>query len=281
MLCSMKELLAKAEEGNYAVGSFTVPDMECLMGTLRAAEETETPIIIQIAEGRLKHSPLHLLGSMMVRGAKESPVKVAVHFDHGLTEEKITEAMDLGFTSVMFDGSRYSFEENIAKTNEISRIARGRNVSLEAELGSIGGKEATDKAEEVRYTGLEEAITFASSTDIDAFAIAIGNAHGHYKGKPQLNFERLQEIHEAVSIPLVLHGGSGISDEEFRRCIDNGIRKINIATASMDAMVEYSRNYLLTDKPHNYYELNESMTEGVYQNVKHLIKVFNNREPLV
>ena len=280
MLCNMKELLAAAEEGNYAVGSFTVPNMECLMGTLRAAQEEETPIIIQIAEGRLKHSPLHLLGSMMVQGAKEASVKVAGHFDHGLTEEKITQAMDLGFTSVMFDGSRFSLEENIAGTNRISQIAHGRGVAVEAELGSIGGKEATDKAEEVRYTSLEEAVEFASSTDIDAFAIAIGNAHGHYKGKPQLSFERLAQIHEAVHIPLVLHGGSGISDQEFRRCIDNGIRKINIATASMDAMVEYAGQYLATDKPHNYYELNESLTEGVYQNVKHLIKVFNNREPL-
>ena len=280
MLCCMKELLQAAEEGNYAVGSFTVPNMECLMGTLRAAEEADTPVIIQIAEGRLKHSPLPMIGSMMVQAAKESLIKVAVHFDHGLTAEMITKAMDLGFTSVMYDGSRDSFRENIEKTNRISRIAREKGVALEAELGSIGGKEATDKAEKSICTDLAEAIEFAASADIDAFAIAIGNAHGHYKGKPQLNFKRLQEINEAVSIPLVLHGGSGISDEEFRRCIDNGIRKINIATASMDAMIECAKSYMDQEGAHNYYGFNEAMVQGVYENVKHLIKVFNNKEPL-
>ncbi|MDO5476676.1 MAG: ketose-bisphosphate aldolase [Eubacteriales bacterium] len=280
MLVTLKELLGIAEAENKAIGSFTCPNMEIVMGTIRAAEETGSPIIIQIAEGRLKHTPLNMIGPLMVQAAKDSSVKIAVHLDHGLTVGKAQEALGYGFTSVMFDGSHYSLQENIDKTNEVAALARAAGASVEAELGTIGGKEATEREEVSKYTNVEEARTFAEQADIDALAVAIGNAHGHYKGKPELNFERLAELQKAVKVPLVLHGGSGISDEDFRRAISLGIRKINIATASMDAAINWSGRYMAEPGEHDYYHFNEAMVQGVYENVKHCIKVFNNKEPL-
>lgn len=280
MIVTLKELLGIAEAENKAIGSFTCPNMEIVMGTIRAAEETGSPIIIQIAEGRLKHTPLNMIGPLMVQAAKDSSVKIAVHLDHGLTIGKAQEALGYGFTSVMFDGSHYSLQENIDKTNEVAVLARAAGASVEAELGTIGGKEATDRDEVSKYTNVEEARTFAEKADIDALAVAIGNAHGHYKGKPELNFERLAELQKAVNVPLVLHGGSGISDEDFRRAISLGIRKINIATASMDAAINWSGRYMAEPGEHDYYHFNEAMVQGVYENVKHCIKVFNNKEPL-
>ena len=170
--------------------------------------------------------------------------------------------------------------ENIDKTNEIAKLARQTGASVEAELGTIGGKEATERDEVSKYTDVGEAKMFAENADIDALAVAIGNAHGHYKGKPELNFERLAELQKAVNVPLVLHGGSGISDEDFRHCIDLGVRKINIATASMDAAITFAVRYMAEPGEHDYYHFNENMVQGVYENVKHCIKVFNNKEPL-
>ena len=280
MIVTLKELLEIAKAENKAIGSFTCPNMEIVMGTIRAAEESQSPIIIQIAEGRLKHTPLNMIGPLMVQAAKDASVKIAVHLDHGLTIGKAREALGYGFTSVMFDGSHYSLQENIDKTNEIAKLARQTGASVEAELGTIGGKEATERDEISKYTDVGEAKMFADTADIDALAVAIGNAHGHYKGKPELNFERLAELQKAVNVPLVLHGGSGISDEDFRHCIDLGVRKINIATASMDAAITFAGRYMAEPGEHDYYHFNENMVQGVYENVKHCIKVFNNKEPL-
>ena len=280
MIVTLKELLEIAKAENKAIGSFTCPNMEIVMGTIRAAEESQSPIIIQIAEGRLKHTPLNMIGPLMVQAAKDASVKIAVHLDHGLTIGKAREALGYGFTSVMFDGSHYSLQENIDKTNEIAKLARQTGASVEAELGTIGGKEATERDEVSKYTDVGEAKMFAENADIDALAVAIGNAHGHYKGKPELNFERLAELQKAVNVPLVLHGGSGISDEDFRHCIDLGVRKINIATASMDAAIIFAGRYMAEPGEHDYYHFNENMVQGVYENVKHCIKVFNNKEPL-
>lgn len=280
MIVTLKELLEIAKAENKAIGSFTCPNMEIVMGTIRAAEESQSPIIIQIAEGRLKHTPLNMIGPLMVQAAKDASVKIAVHLDHGLTIGKAREALGYGFTSVMFDGSHYSLQENIDKTNEIAKLARETGASVEAELGTIGGKEATERDEVSKYTDVGEARMFAENADIDALAVAIGNAHGHYKGKPELNFERLAELQKAVNVPLVLHGGSGISDEDFRHCIDLGVRKINIATASMDAAITFAGRYMAEPGEHDYYHFNENMVQGVYENVKHCIKVFNNKEPL-
>jgi fructose-bisphosphate aldolase class II len=273
----MKELLLQAEEENRAVGAFSVGNMEMVMGAVKAAEEMNTPIILQIAQVRLKHSPLEYMAPMMVQAAKESKVQIAVHLDHGLTMDIIQKALDFGFTSIMFDGSSYALEENIQKTKEAISLSRRYNVTFEAELGMVGGSEDGSVNHKILYTNPEEAYRFAEETGIDALAVAIGNAHGNYRQEPKLQFQVLQEIKERVNIPLVLHGGSGISPQDFRRGIDLGIRKINIATASFAALTQASEEYLKSSGVHNYFSLNQAMVEGVIQNVKRCIYIFNNK----
>ena len=279
MLVTMKELLEEASRSGKAVGGFNVGNMEMVAGAVQAAEKTETPVILQIAEKRLQASPLNLMAPMMVQAAKDAKVKVAVHLDHGLTFEVIKQALDFGFSSVMFDGSEYSLEENIRRTKEVKELAVRYGASLEAELGAVGGNEGNgDKA--VSYTNPDDAELFFNAVGMDALAVAIGNAHGHYTSVPQLRFDVLEEIHQRIRVPLVLHGGSGISFEEFRKTIGHGIRKINIATASFDAMTEADREYLEKNPDGNYFGLSSSGIRGVYENVMKHIHVFNNEKPL-
>ena len=279
MLVTMKELLEEASRSGKAVGGFNVGNMEMVAGAVQAAEKTETPVILQIAEKRLQASPLNLMAPMMVQAAKDAKVKVAVHLDHGLTFEVIKQALDFGFSSVMFDGSEYSLEENIRRTKEVKELAARYGASLEAELGAVGGNEGNgDKA--VSYTNPDDAELFFNAVGMDALAVAIGNAHGHYTSVPQLRFDVLEEIHQRIRVPLVLHGGSGISFEEFRKTIGHGIRKINIATASFDAMTEADREYLEKNPDGNYFGLSSSGIKGVYENVMKHIHVFNNEKPL-
>ncbi len=275
-LCCMKELIEQAQKENRAVGAFSVGSMEMVLGAIQAAEEMDTPIILQIAQGRLKHSPLHLMAPMMVNAAKASKLPIAVHFDHGATYEVIKQALDFGFTSVMFDGSALPFEENIEKTRQIRELAGQYGAFCEAELGLVGGNEG-GATHGVQCTNPDDAAVFCEKTGIRLLAVAIGNAHGNYPVSPKLRFDVLEELGKRVNIPFVLHGGSGITDEDFRHAIDLGIRKINIATASFDALVDYAREYVNSDKKQTYFGLNEAMVEGVCQNVKRHIRIFNNR----
>ena len=277
-LCSMKELLDQAEKQNAAVGSFSVGNMEMVLGAVRAAEEMNTPIILQIAEVRLKHAPLELMAPMMIAAAKRAKVDVAVHFDHGLTPAVIRQALELGFTSVMYDGSHKPLAENIAGTKEMVELASRYGACVEAELGMIGKDEAGNVCGEAIYTDPKDAVTFAREAPVTALAVAIGNAHGHYDGKPQLRFDILEQIHETVGLPLVLHGGSGISAAEFRRCIDLGVRKINIATANFDAFPMGAKQYFEQTGKYNFFSLSDSVTEGMYENVKEHIQIFKNRD---
>jgi len=173
-LVTMREIFASAEEDNFGIGAFSVANMEMVMGAIQAAEELRSPIILQIAEVRLKHSPLHLIGPLMVEAAKQSVVPVAVHFDHGLTYEKIKQALDIGFTSVMYDGSHLPLKENIEKTKEIVKLANFYGATVEAEIGRVGGSEDGSEDIEITITGVEEAEKFAEETKVDALAIAIG-----------------------------------------------------------------------------------------------------------
>ena len=237
-LVKMKDLLKRAEEKNIGCGAFSVGNMEMVKGAIRAAEELETPIILQIAEVRLKNSPLHLMGPMMVQAAKEAKVDVAVHLDHGLTFETVDKALELGFTSVMLDASTLPFEENIAKVKTVVEKAQKYGATVEAELGLVGGSEDGSCDHGIRCTDPDDAVVYARETGIDALAVAIGNAHGNYPVAPTLAFDVLEKIHEKVDIPLVLHGGSGITDKDFQRAISLGIRKVNIATDIELAMLE-------------------------------------------
>lgn len=279
-LVTMKKLLEQARTEHRGVGAFSVGNMEMVKGALQAAEELQTPMILQIAEVRLKHSPLALMGPMMVRAAKEARVDVAVHLDHGLTLETVQKALDLGFTSVMFDSSLYPFEENIARTKQVVELAGRYGATAEAELGLVGGSEDGKAGHGIRCTDPADAEVFCRETGVDALAVAIGNAHGNYPTAPQLAFDVLGEIHKRVDIPLVLHGGSGITDVDFRKAISLGIAKVNIATASFDRLTARAEEYLRTEGPHNYFDLNEAMARGTYENVRHHMEVFNCRTPL-
>lgn len=274
-LVTMKTLLERAARENKGVGAFSVGNMEMVKGAVEAAEALQTPIILQIAEVRLKHSPLALMGPMMVQAAKEAKVDVAVHLDHGLTMETVQKALDLGFTSVMFDSSTYPFEENIARTREVVKLAEKYGATVEAELGLVGGSEDGSCDHGIRCTDPEDAKVFCEETGIDALAVAIGNAHGNYPVAPKLAFDVLEQIHAKTAVPLVLHGGSGITDEDFQKAISLGIVKVNIATASFNRLTMRAEEYLQTEGRHNYFALNEAMVQGTFENVKHHIEVFN------
>lgn len=274
-LVTMKSLLAQAAAEERGCGAFSVGNMEMVRGAILAAEETHTPIILQIAEVRLPDSPLELMGPMMVQAAKEAKVDVAVHLDHGLTMEVVKKALDLGFTSVMFDGSRKPFEENIACTRQVVELAASYGATVEAELGLVGGSEDGKSDHGIRCTDPGDAAAFCEKTGVDALAVAIGNAHGDYPVAPHLAFDVLEEIHRRVEIPLVLHGGSGITDRDFQRAISLGVRKVNIATASFKALTKKAEEYLAQEGNHNFFDLNKAMTQGTYENVKRHIEVFN------
>ena len=274
-LVKMKDLLRRAEEKNIGCGAFSVGNMEMVRGAIRAAEELDTPIIFQIAEVRLKNSPLHLMGPMMVQAAKEAKVDVAVHLDHGLTFETVDKALELGFTSVMLDASTLPFEENIARVKAVVEKARKYGATVEAELGLVGGSEDGSCDHGIRCTDPDDAVVYARETGIDALAVAIGNAHGNYPVAPTLAFDVLEKIHEKVDIPLVLHGGSGITDKDFQRAISLGIRKVNIATASFNSLTAHVEKYMESTDKHNFFDLNEAMVQGTYENVKRHILVFN------
>lgn len=276
-LVMMKELLLQAETENRAVGAFSVGNMEMVMGAVRAAEETETPVILQIAEVRLSASPLELMGPMMLAAAENAAVDIAVHLDHGLHIETIEQALDIGFTSVMFDGSLLPFEENAETVRHLVRLAREYGACVEAELGVVGGNEGGGAVHTISCTDPEKAREFCEKTGVDALAVAIGNAHGHYKALPELRFDILKEIHEKTDVPLVLHGGTGMTPELFRKAITLGVRKINIATASFDCLACAAKAYCSAAESPNYFDLSAAMEAGVYENVKRHIQIFNNR----
>ena len=247
-LVKMKDLLRRAEEKNIGCGAFSVGNMEMVRGAIRAAEELDTPIILQIAEVRLKNSPLHLMGPMMVQAAKEAKVDVAVHLDHGLTFETVDKALELGFTSVMLDASTLPFEENIARVKAVVEKARKYGATVEAELGLVGGSEDGSCDHGIRCTDPDAAVVYARETGIDALAVAIGNAHGNYPVAPTLAFDVLEKIHEKVDIPLVLHGASGLSDEDVMDCVKRGICKVNFATELRAAYSKAVRETLEDEK---------------------------------
>lgn len=271
----MKQLLEYAEKNNIAVGAFSVGNMEMVMGAVAAAEELNMPIILQIAECRLKNSPLELMGPMMVSAAKNSKVDIAVHLDHGLKIETVEKALELGFTSVMFDGSTLPLEENIRAVKKVHEMADEYGATVEAELGVVGGNEGDGAAHEILCTNPDDAKLFCDETGVDALAVAIGNAHGNYPVLPNLRFDVLDDINKMVETPLVLHGGTGITDEMFQQAIMLGVRKINIATASFDNLAKFAHEYCKTVEKANYFELSKQESIGVYENVKRHIKVFS------
>ncbi|MBO5858244.1 MAG: class II aldolase [Clostridia bacterium] len=273
-LVKMSELLAKAKKDGYSVGSFSVANMEMVLGVLKAVEETKSPAIIQIAEVRLNHSPLEIIGPLMVAAAKNCKMPVAVHFDHGKTEEKIRQALEIGFTSVMFDGSHLPFEENASQTAKIKAIASEFGADCEGEIGCVGGSEDGSEDIAINCTSPVQAAEFHKLTGVDALAVAIGNAHGNYKQAPKLRFDILEQTASLVDAPLVLHGGTGILPDDFKKCISLGIHKINIATATFDRVEQSVREAYGNEKIKGYYDLQTAEVEGAYRNALEHIEIF-------
>lgn len=238
-IVTLKEILKDAQARKYGVGLFNTVNLEMARAIIGAAEEEKSPVIIGLAEVHIPYGDLNTLAPIMVKFAREAKVPVAIHFDHGMTFDLILKAMHLGFTSVMYDGSTLSYEENVKNTKEIVKVAHALGVSVEAELGHVGGAEGGgDDGHEAHYTKVHQATDFVDQTGVDALAIAIGTAHGEYIKKPKLDVQRLRDIRREVSVPLVLHGGSGLSDNDFRNSIQNGISKVNIFTDMSTAAIK-------------------------------------------
>lgn len=247
MLVTLNEVLKDAQKNKYAVGLFNTVNLEMAKGVLAAATEANSPVIIGTAEVLLPFSSLEELASMLVPMAKKAKVPVVLHFDHGLTLDCVHKAIALGFSSVMYDCSTKSYNENVRDVRAMVEYAHSRGISVEAELGHVGANDGSAEGDGAGdhsiYTDPMEAKVFAEATNVDALAVAIGTAHGAYKSKPKLDFQRLKEIRDIVDTPLVLHGGSGLSDDDFRKAIANGISKVNIFTDINNASAQTAHDF--------------------------------------
>ena len=272
MLVNLNEVLKKAQKGKYAVGLFNTTDTDMLQAVIEAAEESNSPVILGTAEVLLPYGELKLIAPSVIAAAKRAKVPVVVHYDHGLTFDRCIEALKLGFSSIMFDGSAKPYEQNIAETREMVKIAHAFGATVEGEIGHVGEAAKEDNLLTDMYTTPEEAKAYLETTGVDALAVAIGSAHGVYKKKPMLNIERLKEISGAVKVPLVLHGGSGLSDDDFKNTIRNGIAKVNIFT---DLCLAGERAYKDgEEKKLGYLETRNLKVDYIKEAVKHKMALF-------
>lgn len=279
MLTPFREIIRDAHLRHYAVGAFNCLSLENILGALAAAEELRAPIILQLAEVQFPEAPMELMAPLLLRAAHDAAVPVAVHLDHGRSIETCMRAIRAGFNSVMFDGAALPLEENIARSALVARLAHAAGVDVEAELGRVGdtgfGGEGTGSAPtDDIFTDVEESARFLAETGVDALAIAIGNLHGRYVATPQLNIARLREIDERNRTPLVLHGGSGTSEADFKASIRNGICKINVATALQVAATDAIEQYLKTDAAPNYTGIKRRIIEASHRSVAEHIRLF-------
>lgn len=255
-LVSMTEMLNTAKDNKYAVGQFNVNNLEYAQAILQAAEEEKSPVILGVSEGAAKYMGGFKVVTAMVKALMEEygiTVPVAIHLDHGSSFQKCAEAIHAGFTSVMYDGSHLPLEENIANTKKVVELAHIHGVSVEAELGRIGGQEddlVVDDAEAM-YAIPEECDRLVSETNVDCFAPALGSVHGPYKGEPKLGFDRMEEVQKLTGVPLVLHGGTGIPLKDIQRAISLGTAKINVNTENQIQQTKVIRE-VLADNPEMY-----------------------------
>lgn len=230
MLVNLNDVLKKAQTEHYGVGLFNTIDLDMAQAVIEAAEARRSPVIIGTAEVLLPYGELKLIAPSVIAAAKGASVPVVVHYDHGLTFDRCMEALRLGFSSIMFDGSAGDPAKNMEETAQIVKIAHSFGATVEGEIGHVGQASTEDNLASDHYTTPEEAADFIAKTGVDALAVAIGTAHGAYKQKPCLDLQRLKSIRAAVDTPLVLHGGSGLSDDDFRNTVRDGVAKINIFT---------------------------------------------------
>lgn len=249
-LVSMAQMLLEAQKGHYAVGAFNCNNMEIVQAIVKAAEAENSPVIVQASQGAIKYAGIEYIATMTRLAAEKASVPVALHLDHGTSFAQIMSCVRNSFTSVMIDGSKLPLAENIALTQQVIEAVRPLGLSVEAELGKIGGTEddITVSEKEALFTDPVEAERFVAETKVDALAIAIGTSHGQYKGVPKLDFERLMEIRKRVDVPIVLHGSSGVPDEAIQKAISLGVCKVNIDTNIREAFVAAARKAMV-DNP--------------------------------
>lgn len=278
-LISLAEGLKHARVHQYALGAFNVLDTHFLRALFAAAKQQRSPFIINIAEVHFKYLSLDTLVEAVKYEAARHDIPVVLNLDHGLHFEAVVQALRLGFTSVMFDGSTLDYEENVRQTREVVKMCHAVGVSVEGELGAVGGDEGGalyGHADEAFFTDPEKARDFVDRTGIDALAVAIGNAHGKYKGEPNLDFTRLEAIRQQTALPLVLHGGSGISDADFRRAISLGIHKINFYTGmSQAALAAVDKSMTARDQIYDEFaELMLSIEQAITDIVAEQMRIF-------
>jgi ketose-bisphosphate aldolase len=271
MLANMKYLLIEAQKGHYAVPHFNVWNVEMLQGVMDAVEEAKSPVIISFGSGFLGNTEFDHYSKMMVSMAKASAMPVAIHWDHGRNMDVVTHAWECGMNALMIDNSSQEFETNIKLTKEVVDKFHPMGIPIEAELGHVGAETIYEEAlANYGYTDPSQAAEFVERTRIDFLAIAIGNQHGVYSSEPQINLEILEKVRATVSIPLVLHGASGISDEDVKKCIDRGITKINIHTelcqAAMIAVV--------ANQNESFLKLQQEVRKAVAKRAMEKIKLF-------
>lgn len=244
MLVNMRNMLDEARKGSYGIGFFNAVNVEMARAIIETAQEMNSPVIVGTAEILLPVTELENVADYLIPMAKRATVPVCVHYDHGLTYERCIEALKLGFTSIMYDCSTCSYEDNVNRLAEMVRICHAYGATVEGELGHVGDNEGAGKLArpEDYYTDPKEADDFVRRTGVDALAVAVGNAHGDYKFPPKLDFDRIKTISDITGIPLVLHGGSGLADDDFRMAVKMGICKINIFTVLDKAAAAGTRN---------------------------------------
>ncbi len=274
-IVDMKQMLQHAHQHGYAVGGFDVVSLDFVEGVIRAAERCEGPIILSLAESHFDHYDFELLMAAVEASARRSPMPVAIHLDHGESEAMAIKAINLGCNGVMVDASKYPLEENIAHTRAITTMAHGCGVAVEGELGYVPGVEGEDAERhpgEVQYTSVEDAQRYVQETGVDCLAVSIGTVHGRMQGEPKLDLKRLGQINQSLQIPLVIHGGTGLGEDQYRALIANGVAKINYYTALADAAAAAIR---ATDgnRP-GYTALTAGVREAVADETERMIRLW-------
>ena len=280
MLVNLNEVLIPAKKNRYAVGLFNAVNLELARGIINAAEATRSPVIMGTSEVLLPYGPLEEVSYYLIPMAKKASVPVVVHFDHGLKFDTCVQALKLGFSSVMYDCSTDTYEENVRKVKEMADIAHSYGATIEGELGHVGDNEGSAEGNShlddpsKYFTDPRQAKEFVEKTGVDALAIAVGNAHGAYKLPPKLDFERIRTIANTIDVPLVLHGGSGLTDNDFRQAIQEGISKVNIFTDINVAAVEAEfKRFSSMDK--GVIDLIPAAVEAVKQESMKKMKLFS------
>ena len=276
-MVNMRDMLQHAHRERYAVGAFDLVSLDFLQGILAAAENCRAPVILSLAESHFEYFDFATIMPAVEAAAKRASVPVAIHLDHGASFESAVQGIRLGCNGVMVDASTNPFEENVARTREVVDMAHNCGVPVEGELGYVAGVEGEDAERhpgDVRYTEVDEAKTYVEQSGVDFLAVSIGTVHGRMKGEPKLDFERLGEINQNLGIPLVIHGGTGLSDDQFKQLIDNGVAKINYYTALADAAGRCIRDNADKDSNCGYTGLVSGVADAIQKETERCIKLW-------